>query len=103
MTGAVFAVGDYYQRAPSPVAVVAFLIFGNVFGSQINRIDNCWLTSFNIQIVQRVDLQVLGGGKVLQRFNLVTADEAHQERLVSGLVAIDDGFTGVNHCLNLGS
>src|SRR5258708_28129911 len=67
-----------------------------MFGRQVNAIDHRGLPAFDVQVVETIHQRVFVGGEILDRFDLVAADKALEERFVAALVAVDDRFCSVD-------
>src|SRR5207302_10076809 len=90
VTRAIFTISYHNQRAPSLVVVAAFLVTSDVFGRQIHTIDDRRLSAFDVEGIEAIHQSVLARREVLDRFNLVAADEPLEKSFVAFLVAVDD-------------
>src|SRR5262249_28651083 len=101
ITGAVLAV-SYHNQCASPAIIVSSLaVLSHMFSSEVNAVDHCGLTTFDIKIVNGVQQCGFIAGKFLKVFDLLAIDEAFEKSFVAFLIAVDDRFGGVDYLRQL--
>src|SRR5437588_4616405 len=100
--GAVFAVGDEYERAPPLVLDgVALAALGGVLGGEVYGVNDCGLSALDEHVVERVVERLLVRRPVLQNLYVLAVNEADDEGLVTGLVAFENGLGGLDDLIDL--
>src|SRR5205823_200078 len=103
VTRAILTVSYDNQRASSLVVVAAFFVISDVFSRQIHTIDDRRLPAFDVKRVEPIHQSILARREVLDRFNLVAADEPLKKSFVALLVAVDDRLGRIDHLIKLRS